>query len=131
MKRPFLKNQRGQAMVELALVLPILLILFMGVIEFGRIFHTYLMITNASREGARVAIVGKSDDDIIDRVKFVTADLDSSELQISVDPGSAERKSGILTTVAVSYRIALVFPLFDAFIPDPLTISSSTVMRVE
>ncbi|MCL6477972.1 MAG: pilus assembly protein [Peptococcaceae bacterium] len=131
MKWLFFKNQRGQAMVELALVLPILLILFMGVIEFGRIFHHYLIITNASREGARVAILGKSDDDIKDRVRFVASDLDSSELQISVDPDSAARKSGILATVDVSYRMPLVFPFFGAFIPDPLTITSGTTMRME
>lgn len=69
MKRLFLKDQRGQALVELALVLPVLLVLFMGTVEFGRIFHSYLVITNASREGARVAVLGGADTAISDRVE--------------------------------------------------------------
>lgn len=131
MQRHFFKNERGQAMVELALVLPILLTLFMGVIEFGRAYHTYLIITSASREGARVAILGGSDASISDRVVAVTASLDQSRLQTTVSPFPAERKSGVLATVEVRYRIPLVFPLFDVVLPNPLPLSARTVMRIE
>lgn len=118
-------------MVELALILPILLILFMGAVEFGRIFHAYLVITNASREGARVAVLGKADDQIISRVNEVTAGLDSTRLQTDITPASTERKSGVLSTVEVRYSISLVFPLFETLIPNPVTIASKTTMRVE
>lgn len=131
MKARFLKNERGQAMVELALVLPILLVLFMGIIEFGRVYHSYLVITNASREGARVAILGGSDDAISARVGEVTADLDQTKIQTVVTPVPAERKSGELAKIDVQYKIPLVFPLFDIVIPNPLPLSSKTVMRVE
>lgn len=131
MKKFFWRDRRGQALVEMALVLPILIILFMGVIEFGRIFHSYLIITNASREGARVAIVGRSDADIKDRVRFVASDLDPAQLQIDIDPESAGRTSGILVTVTVNYRMELAFPLFEAFLPNPLAITSGTTMRIE
>lgn len=131
MKARFLKDERGQAMVELALVLPILLILFMGIIEFGRVYHSYLVITNASREGARVAILGGSDEAISARVGEVTADLDQTKIQTVVTPVPAERMSGKLATIDVQYKIPLVFPLFDIVIPNPLPLSSKTVMRVE
>ncbi|MFZ5642259.1 MAG: TadE/TadG family type IV pilus assembly protein [Bacillota bacterium] len=131
MKLKFLKSERGQAMVELALVLPVLLVLFMGVIEFGRIYHSYLMITNASREGARVAILGGSDADIAARVTQSTAGLDTSRLQTTVSPDPTLRKTGAMATVGVRYQIPLVFPLFDTFLPNPLPIASQTVMRVE
>jgi len=118
-------------MVELAMVLPILLILFMGVVEFGRIFHSYLIITNASREGARVAVLGRADTDISDRVSVTTAGLDSAQLQTNITPETDERVSGSLATVEVSYSISLIFPLFDSFVPNPLTMVSRTTMRIE
>lgn len=118
-------------MVELALALPILLVLFMGTVEFGRIFHSYLVITNASREGARVAVLGGADTAITNRVAQVTGSLDSTSLQTTITPAPANRKSGVMATVQVRYQVNLVFPLFEVFIPDPLPITSRTTMRVE
>lgn len=131
MKRLIPKDQRGQSMVELALVLPILLVLLMGAVEFGRIFHSYLIITNASREGARVAVLGSEDANVNSRVGQVTSTLDSTKLLTSITPDPAQRQSGALATVEVRYSISLVFPLFDTFVPNPLTITSRTTMRVE
>jgi len=51
------KNNRGQAIVELAILLPVLLLILLGILEFGRIFSTYITITHASREGARAGSV--------------------------------------------------------------------------
>lgn len=45
-------SSRGQSLVEMALLLPILLVLVIGAIEFGRLFYTKIVITNAAREGA-------------------------------------------------------------------------------
>ncbi len=46
-------TERGQSLVELALTLPLLLIILFGTIDLGRLFFAYVTITNASREGAR------------------------------------------------------------------------------
>jgi len=46
------KNHSGQSMVELALLLPILLVLIISAVEIGRVFFTKIVITNAAREGA-------------------------------------------------------------------------------
>jgi Flp pilus assembly protein TadG len=56
------KNQDGQALVEFALVLPILLLLLIGMMEFGLLLFNQQIITNASREGARFGIVVRPDD---------------------------------------------------------------------
>jgi Flp pilus assembly protein TadG len=53
----FGRNERGQALVEFALVMPILLLLIMGVVEFGRAWNLQQTITDAAREGARRAVV--------------------------------------------------------------------------
>lgn len=52
-----LKSQTGQALVEFALVVPLLFILIFGIIEFGVLLYDKAVITNASREGARYGIV--------------------------------------------------------------------------
>lgn len=50
------RAQRGAAAVELALVLPVLLLVIGGVVDFGRALYTKVIITNAAREGARAAV---------------------------------------------------------------------------
>lgn len=51
------RDERGGAMVEFALVVPLLLVLLMGIIEFGRVWNTEHVMTDAAREGARRAVV--------------------------------------------------------------------------
>jgi hypothetical protein len=58
--RAGLRPRPGQALMEFALVLPILLLLVLGVIDFGRAWHTYQVVTDAAREGARLAVVMKT-----------------------------------------------------------------------
>src|SRR6185503_7377339 len=53
-------RSRGQALVELALALPVLLLIFMGLFDFGRAVFAYNSLSNAAREGARVAIVDQT-----------------------------------------------------------------------
>lgn len=57
MKKRFLKSERGQAMVEFALVLPVLLALLCGIIDFGWIYYNQITLNNAAREGARYAVI--------------------------------------------------------------------------
>jgi len=52
-----MKNQKGQALVETALVLPLLLLLVMGLFEFGRAMYIKNTLNNAARAGARAAVV--------------------------------------------------------------------------
>lgn len=47
------RKEKGQGLVELAIILPLLLIILLGIIDFGRVFYAYVTVTNASREGAR------------------------------------------------------------------------------
>ena len=56
-KRIIIKNQEGAALVEFAIVLPLLILLFIGICEFGLLWYNSQVIINASREGARHGIV--------------------------------------------------------------------------
>lgn len=51
------RDERGGAMVEFAIVVPLLMLFVMGIVEFGRAWNTYQVITDAAREGARRAVV--------------------------------------------------------------------------
>lgn len=51
------RSERGTALLETAIVLPMLLLVAVGIFEFGRAFQTWQVLTNAAREGARVAVL--------------------------------------------------------------------------
>lgn len=61
LKSKLLRNEKGTSIVELAIILPLLIILIFGMVEFSVLFYDKAVITNASREGARAAIVFRAD----------------------------------------------------------------------
>ena len=52
-----LRSERGAELIEFALVLPLLLLLIAGVVDFGMMFQSFEVVTNAAREGARVGVL--------------------------------------------------------------------------
>ena len=67
-RRRFVSCTSGNAVIELALTLPMLLVIVMGIFDFGLMFQRYEVVTNAAREGARVGVLpGYSSDDAIAR----------------------------------------------------------------
>jgi len=73
--RSRLANESGAELIEFALVLPLLLLVLLGIIDFGFLFQRYEVVTNAAREGARVAILpGYAEADVVARVNtYLTA----------------------------------------------------------
>ena len=68
-RRRSYSNERGQALLETALVLSIVLLVAVGLFGFGRAFQTWQILTNAAREGARIAVLpGSSVSDVQSRV---------------------------------------------------------------
>lgn len=63
MDQRLIKDRKGTSTVEFAIILPLLLVILFGIIEFSLVFYDKAMITNASREGARAGIVFRSDAD--------------------------------------------------------------------
>ena len=59
------RQEKGAALVETAFVLPIMLLVCVGILEFGRAYQTWQVVTNAAREGARVAILPEYPDDSV------------------------------------------------------------------
>lgn len=128
-----LKSKRkGQSLVETALVLPVLLIILTGIFDFGMLFNNYLMVSNASREGARTAVVGATDTEITTAVDTVAGSLDSTRLTITINPDQAAGRSrGDAITVTVKYQYKMITPIIAAIVPGPIDLISSTTMRCE
>ena len=128
------KNEKGASIVEFALVLPILLALVMGIIEFGWLFNGHIMITGAAREGARQAIVGKSVEEVIAAVHNHADPVRFQGLTANVVYG----EPGEETTVTVSGALPLLigFGGDTSVIPftilaNPFPLEAEATMRQE
>ncbi len=67
---PGLRSERGAELIEFALVLPLLLFIILGLVDFGFMFQRFEVVTNAAREGARMAVLaGYTNADVETRVR--------------------------------------------------------------
>jgi len=112
------RAQRGSNLVELALILPLLLLLFAAIADFGRAFNSYIVITNAAREGARFgARVDHTDaidafilSAILQEAANGGIDLaDSTVATITIEPVWDERPAEQPITVTVEYSMTTIF----------------------
>jgi Flp pilus assembly protein TadG len=126
-----LKNQKGQALVEFTIILPILLIVVMGILEFGIMLNSYLAIENAAREGARAGIVGTSDTQIKNLIVATSPSLDPNNLTVTITPTDVNRKSGDTLTVQVTYNHKLIVPIISSLFNGGVVLNCETSMRVE
>lgn len=129
--RSFARSEKGQATVELALSLVVLLLIVFAIIDFGRIFQVYLTTDHATREGARIASLGATDTEITTATKTAAQVDEAAKLTVTVTPQQALRKRGTFVTVATSYPVTISVPLMEMILPNPFTVKSKTVMRVE
>ena len=133
-KRCNLRDDTGQALVEFALVMPLLLILVVGVIEFGRGWNAYQVITDAAREGARRVAVTRADAAAVTPVvhnALRSASFDPALSRVTVLPGAG---TGAPSSVTVDYRYRFTFlgPLLNwAGDRTTITLRSTAVMRNE
>jgi len=123
------KGESGQALVEMALVLPLFFLLLFGVIEMGRVGYAYITLCNAVREGGRTAAIGGLDPSIENSVQKAATYLDLASLTIIITP--SDRYSGEMVTVEVTYPVQLIIPIISNVIPNPVVLSSSIKMRLE
>lgn len=126
-----IKSKKGQSLVETALILPFVILILMGIIDFGMMFNNYLLVSNASREGARNAAVGTSDSDIGLLVSDITQTLDQTRIIVTINPDQTLRKKGDEVTVTVTFNYELITPVIGAVVPSPIVLTGRTIMRVE
>ena len=119
-------GERGAAMVEMAIVLPVLLLLVFGIIDFGRLYNTQVTLTHAAREGIRDYAIFGLEDQAKTVAKQAVTSFDPTPMVIDVDgcgPGQPAGRPGQMT---------ITYP-FDSSIPflgeSIITISAKGVMR--
>lgn len=126
-----IKEERGQSLVEMALLLPVLLLLIVGIIDFGRILYSYSHLHMTTQETVRLGGLGKSDSEIIQFARDYIHLGDSSELTVSITPNEGNRDSGDYVTVTLQYPIELLTPLLSEIIPNPVQLQTDSTIRVE
>src|SRR5438552_2516503 len=100
------RSERGQALVEAALLLPILCVLAMGAIDFGRAFYIQNALANAARDAARFASVDPSNTSCIRteaQRHSALANLQSANVTIT-EPGTVDLGQPVTVAVQASYR---------------------------
>ena len=144
-------GEKGQALVEFALLVPIFLLLLFAVVDFGMGFYSWITVTNADREGARLGAVhaplnvasspcfGKAslDQCIEDRVRDAS-DLTNEATKMTVTITNATGNPGQSVVVKVDYDYDLITPLAGLVefmsgdtIGPTLNLSSTADMRLE
>ena len=120
------RGERGQATVEVALVLPVVVAFALAVVQVGVLVHDQLLVTAAAREAVRAAAVSDTGSDAR-RAAGAIGGLTGDRLQVDVrrDPGE-----GGIVHVRVDYRAATDVPVVGALLPD-VAMSATAVMRGE
>lgn len=134
-----INNQNGAALVEFAIVLPLLLMLIFGMIEFSVLLYDKAMITNASREGARAGIVYSFPTPVTTAEITQTVNNYLQTHLISLGGASAPTitagqctGTGTPLTVTVTYPYNfLVLPNLATSVPGSITLNAQTIMRCE
>jgi len=145
------RQEKGAALVETAFVLPIMLLVCVGILEFGRAYQTWQVVTNAAREGARVAILPEyTDASAIARVKTYLKNgglpasiVDSANTKIlitattiPIDVGGANTASAARVVVEYPFEFMVLQPVAQLVVNgstagQAFTMRMTTIMRNE
>jgi len=112
-------RDRGSVAVEFALLLPVLLLIIFGVIDFGRMINVQITLTQAAREGARLASLGYSTSAVQARAQSAATDLSPVTVTVGNVPGvpatspvcPAGAGMGVDAVVQTSYDFSFVTPV--------------------
>lgn len=122
-------RDRGAAAVEMALVLPLIVFLVFGIIDFGRMFNAQITLTEAAREGARAVALGESADP---RVATATQGLTAVTTTVTPCPSTPSPDADATVTVGYSFQfvtpLAGLSSLFGSAFSGPLAMSGRGVM---
>jgi Flp pilus assembly protein TadG len=122
------RSDEGQELVEAAIVLPVLLLLLIGIMEFAIVILSYDTLANAAREGTRVGVIrSASDAEVLDAVldRALTLGLNAGNVTIS--------RNDSIVRVEVNYEVQLITGLIVQVLGGSPTIPLHTVatMRME
>lgn len=130
-----LSGSRGAELVELAIAMPLLLVIIGGIIDFALLMQAFGAVSNAAREGARMrTLAGYNDPDVTARVNSYlaaanlpgTATTTVTPVTIPTGGSGAPAAPGFSVTVAYAHSFTMI-----GSIVSPVTLTSTSVMRRE
>ena len=126
------QRSRGAAMVEMALVLPILLLLTFAVIEYGWLTFRASQVNQAARHGARIAVrPAATVDEVDDAVASIMEGAGLAEYTLTITPGDPAIDVGEPVTVNVSVDYGPISLTGSSFVPVPATLVGNVTMAKE
>jgi len=136
MRKSFSKKEGGQAMVEFALILPLLILLLCGIIDFGWIYGNQIQLNNASRDTARFMAInyGTSTDTQADATANTTLRnrLGTGNYMNNTNLNVNSTKTGDTVSVTATYPLPFLTPLLSTVLHRTvMNLSSTTTMRIE
>jgi Flp pilus assembly protein TadG len=129
-RRNIIRDERGQTMVEFALVIPILCVVLFGILQFGALYNDYVTLTDATRVGARKAATSRHEDNPEAAAEAAARGsakgLDAGDLNISVSATGWEHGESVTVEATYPYEIDLL-----GFVVASGDLTSETTERVE
>lgn len=123
-----IKNEYGSVMVEFALVSMFLVLLLAGIIQFGLVFNTFLLLEDAARNAARTAAIATlSDDQIKSNIINSTTAIGLDFSNIQIEP--AIRTRGQMLTVTINYQYQI--PVTFGILPESYSLTARASMLSE
>lgn len=122
------RSEDGAVAAEFALLAPILILLLLGIVQFGLAMWRVSIVESAAREGARVASVGAPDTDVTTRVLAAAPGFDPGELSVTTTGCAAVGDDVTVTVVATGERLRISIPFWGE--QDP-TYSAVATFRCE
>lgn len=119
------RRDRGAAAVEAALVLPLLLLLVFGIIDFGRMLNAQIKVTEAAREGARASSLNANVANRIQDVMGSLSNVEVAEQQCGSNPGAG---ADAQVVVRYSFEFVTPFSALAGLAGGPITLTSTGVM---
>lgn len=124
-------GERGQATVEAALTLPVVLLGLLLIVQVAVVVRDALALAQAAREGARAAAVSARDDQARAAVLASAGPLDAHRIEIEIEPAQAQRTRGARVTVRLSYAERLRIPVISRVVSMDLPLRAQATMHLE
>jgi Flp pilus assembly protein TadG len=129
--RAFLRSERGQTMVETAIVLPVVVLMLVAMVDAGRVFHSWIVVTNGAREGARSAAARQAPDIVIARIDSSMSGWTCDDPEITCTTSNVQGASGTPVQVTVARDVTLLSPLISQFWGGTVTLTGDATMQLE
>ncbi|GIU99343.1 MAG: hypothetical protein KatS3mg014_0959 [Actinomycetota bacterium] len=122
------RRERGSAVVELALVLPVLFLVLLAVVQVGVIARDRLVLEEAARAGARAASVSLDEAEVRAAVLRAASALDPARVELDIVREGAQ---GDVVAVEVRYRVRVAGPIAGWLLPAEVALRATAAMRQE